>query len=313
MYRILITDALSPEALERLKAADDASFDVVHRPPPQALREMMPAYDALIIRSSVRVDADLLAAAGRLRVIGRAGVGLDNVDVDAASLRGVTVMNTAGANAVAAAEHTLALLLALCRHVPQADAALRAGEWHRGQFLGLQLYRKTLGIVGLGRVGAQVAKRARAFGMRVIAFSPHVADDVARELKVTLVSLDDLLARADFITLHTTLRPETRGLIGAGAIERMKRGVRLVNCARGALVDEAALVDALRSGHVAGAALDVFAAEPLPADSPLRTLPNVVLTPHLAASTVEAQRDAGLRIVDQVLAALRDFPSRGSC
>lgn len=305
MYRILITDDLSPQALERLEAASDASFEVVHRPSPETLRQIIPAYDALIIRSSVRVDAELLATASRLKVVGRAGTGLDNVDVDAASQRGVRVINTPGANAIAAAEHTMALLLALCRHVPQADASLRVGEWTRGRFLGVQLYRKTLGIVGLGRVGAQVAERARAFGMTVIAFSPHVSADVARELKVTLVDLDDLLDCADFITLHTALTSQTRGLIDAAAIARMKPGVRLVNCARGALVDEAALVDALRSGHVAGAALDVFTDEPLPADSPLRALPNVVLTPHLAASTVEAQRDAGLQIVDQVLAALR--------
>jgi D-3-phosphoglycerate dehydrogenase len=306
VYCILITDDLSPQALERLEAASDASFEVVHRPSPEALRQIILAYDALIVRSSVRVDAELLAAASRLKVVGRAGTGLDNVDVDAASQRGVRVINTPGANAIAAAEHTIALLLALCRHVPQADASLRAGEWTRSRFLGVQLYGKTLGIVGLGRVGAQVAERARAFGMTVIAFSPHVSADVARELKVTLVDLDDLLDRADFITLHTALTPETHGLIDAAAIARMKPGVRLVNCARGALVDEAALVDALRSGHVAGAALDVFTDEPLPADSPLRALPNVVLTPHLAASTVEAQRDAGLQIVDQVLAALRE-------
>ncbi len=264
-----------------------------------------PAYDALIIRSSVRVDADLLATTSRLKVIGRAGVGLDNVDIDAASLGGVIVMNTPGANSIATAEHTLAMLLALCRSVPQADASLQAGQWARSQFLGVQLYRKTLGVVGLGRVGAQVARRAQAFGMTVVAFDPYISDDVARELKVTLVDWGELLARSDFITLHTALTPETRGLINAQALARMKPGARLVNCARGALVDEAALVDALRSGQVAGAALDVFADEPLPPDSPLRTLLNVVLTPHIAASTVEAQRDVGTQIVDQVLAALR--------
>ncbi len=305
MYRILITDDLSPQAIERLQAADDAGFDVVRRPSPERLREIIPGYDALIIRSSVQVDADLLAVASRLKVIGRAGVGLDNVDIDAASLRGVIVMNTPGANTIATAEHTMAMLLALCRHVPQADASMRAGRWTRSRFLGVQLYGKTLGIVGLGRVGARVAQRAQAFGMKVIAFDPYISDDVARELKVTLVDLDELLAHSDFITLHTALTPETRGLIDAQAIARMKPGVRLVNCARGALVDETALGEALRSGHVAGAALDVYSDEPLPADSPLRRLPNVVLTPHIAASTVEAQRDVGTQIVDQILAALR--------
>jgi D-3-phosphoglycerate dehydrogenase len=305
MYHILITDDLSPQAITRLEAAGDASFDVVRSPSPEKLREIIPAYDALIIRSSVRVDADLLATTSRLQVIGRAGVGLDNVDIDAASLRGVIVMNTPGANTIATAEHTLAMLLALCRHIPHAHASVRAGKWARSEFLGVQLYRKTLGIVGLGRVGAQVAQRAQAFGMTVIAFDPYISDDVARGLKVTLVDLDELLPRSDFITLHTALTPETRGLLDAQAITRMKPGVRLVNCARGTLVDEVALIEALRSGRVAGAALDVFADEPLAGDSPLCTLPNVVLTPHIAASTVEAQRDVGTQIVDQVLAALR--------
>jgi len=305
MYHILITDDLSSQALERIEAAEDVNFEVVRSPAPEELREIISAYDAIIIRSSVRVDAELLAAASRLKVIGRAGTGLDNVDIDAASLRGVIVMNTPGANTVATAEHAVAMLLALCRHVPQADASIRNGKWTRSQFTGVQLYRKTLGIVGLGRIGAQVARRTHSFGMSLIAFDPYISDDVARELNVTLVDLDELWARSDFITLHTALNAETRGIINATAIARMKPGVRLVNCARGGLVDDVALVDALRSGHMAGAALDVFADEPLPSDSPLRDLPNVVLTPHIAASTIEAQRDVGTQIVDQVLAALR--------
>jgi D-3-phosphoglycerate dehydrogenase len=311
-HRIQITDDLSAQALERLDAAGDVSYDLVRSPAVERLRELIPAYDALIIRSSVRVDAELLAVTTRLKVIGRAGVGLDNVDIDAASLRGVIVMNTPGANTIATAEHSMALLLALCRQVPRADAAMRAGGWARGSFVGVQLYRKTLGVIGLGRVGAQVARQAQAFAMAVLAFDPYISDEVARELKVTLVDLDELLARSDFISLHTALTPETRVLINARAIARMKPGVRLVNCARGALVDEAALVEALHSGHVAGAALDVFAEEPLAADSQLRALPNVVLTPHIAASTVEAQRDVGTQIVDQVLAALRNEDYRNA-
>jgi D-3-phosphoglycerate dehydrogenase len=305
MFRILITDDLSPQAVERLEAAEDVNFEVVRRPAPEDLGEIIASYDAIIIRSSVQVDASLLAAASQLKVIGRAGMGLDNVDIDAASLRGVIVMNTPGANTVATAEHAVALLLALCRHVPQADVSVRSGEWTRSQFTGVQLYRKTLGIVGLGRIGTQVARRTQAFGMSVIAFDPYISDEVARELNVTLVDLDELWSRSDFITLHTALTPETRGMIDATAMARMKPGVRLVNCARGGLVDDVALVDALRSGHIAGAALDVFADEPLPSDSDLRNLPNVVLTPHIAASTIEAQRDVGTQIVDQVLAALR--------
>lgn len=304
-YHILITDDLSPQALERLEAAEEVTFDVVRRPSQGKLREIISGYDAVIIRSSARMDADLLSVSSRLKVIGRAGMGLDNVDIDAASLHGVIVMNTPGANTIATAEHTVAMLLALCRNVPQADASLRTGEWVRSRFTGVQLYRKTLGIVGLGRIGAQVARRSQAFGMTVIAFDPYISDEVARELNVTLVDMDELLARSDFITLHTALTSETRGIINAQAIARMKRGVRIVNCARGGLVDEAALVDALRTEHIAGVASDVFAEEPLPADSPLRWLPNVVFTPHIAASTVEAQRDVGTQIVDQVLAALR--------
>lgn len=305
MYRILVTDKLSPQALELLEAADDAQYDVVHRPSLDDLREIIPSYDAIIIRSSVRVDADFLAAASQLKVVGRAGMGLDNVDIDAASLHGVIVMNTPGANATATAEHTMALLLALVRNVPQADESMREGEWARSQFVGVELYSKTLGVVGLGRIGARVAQRAQAFGMTVIAFDPYIGDDAARELKVTLVELDELFAQADFITLHAALTPETRTLVNAERLARTKPGVRIVNCARGALIDESALVDALRSGQVGGAALDVFSDEPLANDSPLRGLSNVVLTPHLAASTQEAQRDVGTQIVEQVLAALR--------
>jgi len=304
-YCILITDDLSPQAMERLAAAADVSYEVVLRPSQEKLKEIIPEYDGLIVRSSGQVDAEVLGATTRLKVVGRAGVGLDNVDIEAASLRGVIVMNTPGANTIATAEHTLALLLALCRHVAQADASLRAGEWKRSKFVGVQLYRKTLGIVGLGRIGARVAQRAQAFGMEVIAFDPYLSEEVAREMKVTLVELDELLGRSDFITLHAALTPEARGLINAEVIGRMKPGVRLVNCARGALVDEAALVEALRSGRVAGAALDVFGEEPLAADSVLRGAPNLIFTPHLAASTIEAQRDVGTQIVDQVLAALR--------
>lgn len=306
MYRVLITDEMSPEALELLESAEDVRFDLVHRPSLEKLREILPDYDALIVRSSVKVDRDLLARGSRLKVIGRAGVGLDNVDVDAASLRGVIVMNTPGANTIATAEHAMALLLALCRHTPQADRSVREGRWARSEFMGVELHRKTLGLVGLGRVGSEVARRAHAFGMSVMAYDPYVTHDVARDVKVTLVELDELLSGSDFISLHTALTSETRGILGKQAVARMKPGVRLVNCARGGLVDENALLDGLRSGHIAGAALDVYPEEPLPADSPLRSLPNVVLTPHIAGSTVEAQSDVGTQIVDQVLAALRE-------
>lgn len=305
VFRILVTDELSPQAMELLDAAADVQYDVVKRPPKEKLLEIIPEYDAVLVRSSGRIDADVLAAGKRLKVVGRAGAGVDNIDLEAASLRGVMVMNTPGANTIATAEHTMTLMLALCRHIPQADASLRTGQWERNRFMGVQLYQKTLGIVGLGRVGQQVARRAQAFEMTVIAYDPYISDEVARELKVELVSLEELLSRADFITINAALTPESRGLLNAQNIARMKPGVRIINCARGALIDEEALYEALVSGHVAGAALDVFIEEPLPADSKLRTLSNVVLTPHLAASTVEAQRDVGTKIVEQVLAALR--------
>jgi D-3-phosphoglycerate dehydrogenase len=252
-----------------------------------------------------------LERAARLKVVGRAGVGLDNVDLETATARGVIVMNTPGANAIATCEHTFAMILALCRKIPQADASLRRGEWARSRFLGAQLYRKTLGIIGLGRIGQQVAQRAQAFGMDVLGYDPYISADLAHELGVTLVSLDELLSRSDFITLHALLTPETRGLIGREALARVKPGARLINCARGELVDEAALVEALASGRLAGAALDVYSTEP-PTDNPLLTLDNVVLTPHLGASTEEAQRDVSLQIVDQVLDALRGIGFRNA-
>ncbi|MCB0190546.1 MAG: phosphoglycerate dehydrogenase [Anaerolineae bacterium] len=310
-YKILVTDDLSPQAIHLLEAASDATFDNVHRPSQEELREIIPNYDAVIIRSSVKIDKTIIDNATNLKVIGRGGVGLDNVDINAASLRGIVVLNTPGANTIATAEHTMSMLLALCRNIPQADRSLRDHQWARSQFLGVQLYRKTLGIVGLGRIGAQVARRAQSFSMNVIAFDPFINDEVARELKVELVEFDELLSRADFITLNAASTAETKNLINKKTIARMKPGVRLVNCARGVLVDEAALVEALQSGQIAGAALDVFDKEPLTDNSPLRDLPNVVLTPHIAASTVEAQEDVGTQVVDRVLAALRgdDFRS----
>ena len=305
MYRILITDDLSPQGLALLETAEDATFDIRKGLSEAELAERIPPYHGLIVRSSVRVTEKVLAQAENLRVVGRAGVGIDNIDLDAASLRGILVTNTPGANSMATAEHTMAMLLALCRHIPQACRSLAEGEWNRKKFTGVQLYKKTIGIIGLGRIGSRVAVRCRAFGMNVIACDPYIGLEAARDLHVTLVDLDELFARADFITLHTALTPETRGLVNAQTIARMKDGVYLVNCARGALIEEADVAAALQAGKIAGAALDVFTHEPLPPDSPLRGLPNVIFTPHLAASTVEAQRDVGTQVVSQVLGALR--------
>jgi D-3-phosphoglycerate dehydrogenase len=311
-YKILITDDLSPEGLDLLEGAEDVQFDLVKGLTPATLAERIPGYDGLIVRSSVKVTEEVLSAADRLKVVGRAGVGVDNIDVGAASLRGVIVTNTPGANTIATAEHTMALLLALCRHVPQAYVSLKAGQWERKKFMGLQLYRKTIGIIGMGRIGTRVALRCQAFGMEVLAYDPYLSDEVAHELKVKPVDLAELYAQADFISLHAALTAQTEQLIDAKAIAQMKEGVRIINAARGALIDEAALLEGLRSGKIAGAALDVFATEPLPLDSPLLALDNVIVTPHLAASTVEAQQDVGTQIVQQILDALRGLDFRNA-
>src|SRR5581483_264541 len=234
--------------------------------------------DALIVRSAVDVNAALLEQAPRLRVVGRAGVGVDNIDLDAATKRGIAVMNTPGANAVAVAEHTLGLMLGLARHLARADASMRGGKWEKKSLEGTELRGKTLGIVGLGRIGIEVARRARAFQMEVVAHDPFIAVTVAREMGLRLAPLDEIFAAADYITLHVGLTQQTQGMINAGTLAQMKRGVRLINCARGELVDEAALAEAIRSGQVAGAALDVFNEEP-PKNSPLVGLGNVITTP----------------------------------
>jgi D-3-phosphoglycerate dehydrogenase len=304
MVRLLITDDLSSQGLARLESAPDVEFDLVKGLTSETLTQRIPGYEGLIVRSSVQVTKEVLAAADHLKVIGRAGVGVDNIDVAAASMAGVMVMNTPGANTIATAEHTIALLLALCRHLPQAHSSLKAGRWDRHSFIGWQLYRKTMGIIGLGRIGTRVAQHCLNFGMEVLAYDPYLSDEVAHELKVKRVDLAELYARSDFISLHAALTSQTKKMIDAQAIAQMKSGVRLINAARGALIDEAALVEGLKSGHVTGAALDVFAEEPLPPDSPLLSLENVVVTPHLAASTVEAQQDVSTQIVEQMLDAL---------
>jgi D-3-phosphoglycerate dehydrogenase len=309
MYRILVTDDIGAAGMAHLQAATDVQVEAHTQISREALLRCIGAYDAVITRSGTALDAAVFGAAKRLRVAARAGVGLDNVDLDAAALAGVMVMNIPEVNSIAAAEHTLALLLALCRHVPQANAQLRAGAWERRPFMGVQLNGKTLGLVGVGRVGSLVAARARAFGMHVIGYDPYVSEDIAKAVRVELLEeLGELLARADFVSLHVPLTDETRGMMGPAQIARMKPGARLINTARGALVDEAALYAALASGKLAGAALDVFAVEP-PMGSEMTArlvqLPSVVATPHLGASTLEAQADVSVRIAQQVLDALR--------
>ena len=296
--RVLVREPIAERGIELLRerfAVDvDGSSD---------LAERIGDYDAIVIRSATRITAELIERGGRLKVIGRAGVGVDNVDVEAATRRGIIVANAPESTVVSAAEHTIGLLLALSRNIPQAHATLKQRRWERSRWAGLELADKTLGLLGFGRIGQQVARRALALEMRVVAHDPYVARERFRELGVErMKTRDDVLAAADFLTLHLALTAETRGSIGAEAIARMKDGVRLVNTARGELVDEEALGAALRSGKVAGAALDVFSAEPYA--GPLLDLEAVVVTPHLAASTAEAQDRAGLIVAEQVAAAL---------
>jgi D-3-phosphoglycerate dehydrogenase len=262
--------------------------------------------DALVVRSAVQVDSKLLESAPKLRVIGRAGVGVDNIDTDAATLGGIVVMNTPGANAVAVAELTLGLMVSMARAIPRANATMHEGKWEKKTLQGRELRGKTLGIVGLGRIGLEVARRARAFGMELIGYDPFIAPVIARENDVTLVPIDEIFRRSDYLTLHVGLTPQTEGLINATSLAIMKKGVRIINCARGELIVEEALAEALKSGHVAGAALDVFHKEPLK-DSPFFSLDNVILSPHIAGSTDEAQEAIGIQLARQV----RDYLKLG--
>jgi D-3-phosphoglycerate dehydrogenase len=295
--KIVVAEKIAASAVDVLR--EPRWTVVTHDQLEGKLASHLETADALIVRSAVQVDAALLKHARKLRVIGRAGVGVDNIDLDAATRQGIAVMNTPGANAVAVAEHTLALMLALARHVCRASELTRAGKWEKKSLQGTELRGKTLGVVGLGRIGMEVARRARAFHMEVVAHDPFVSTVVAKEQGIGLASLDQVYAASDYLSLHVGLTPQTLGMINAGAVKKMKRGVRLVNCARGELVDEAALAQALKQGHVAGAALDVFAVEP-PKDSPLLGLDNVIATPHIAGSTFEAQEAVGYQIAMQV-------------
>lgn len=299
-YKILISDKLGQAGLDRLAEMDDVSYDMIVGLSKEQLIAAIPDYDALIVRSDTRPDAEIIAAGKNLKVIGRAGIGVDNVDIDAATAHGVMVMNTPRSNSVATAEQTMALMLAISRHTVAAHNSVAAGEWARSRFMGTELDGKTLGVIGFGYIGHLVARRAQAFGMKIVAYDPYVSD----ELEVKMVSLPELLAQADIITLHSVVTPESTNMINADAISKMKDGVIIVNVARGKLIDEQALAAALQSGKVAAAALDVYQQEP-PVGSPLIGLPNVIHTPHLGASSKEAQRRVGVEIVEQVVDALR--------
>ena len=302
MARILVTEPIAEGGLDRLRAAGH-DVDVQVGPTPEELLELIQGAHALIIRSATAVTAEVLEAGTDLVVVGRAGIGLDNVDVASATARGVMVVNAPQSNVLSAAEHTMALLLAQARNVPQAHAALVAGRWERSRWTGVELSDKTLGVIGLGRIGKLVAQRALAFGMRLVAYDPFVSEDRARQMSVELVDLDTLMATADFVTIHVAKTPETIGLINAELLAKAKPGIRIINVARGGIIDEAALAAAIVSGHVGGAAIDVFAAEPT-TESPLFGLDSVVVTPHLGASTHEAQDKAGDTIAEQVGLAL---------
>jgi D-3-phosphoglycerate dehydrogenase len=300
--RILVTEPIADGGLELLRSAGN-EIDVRIGMSPAELQQALVGAHALIVRSATTVDADALAAGSDLVVVGRAGIGVDNVDVATATRRGVMVVNAPQSNILSAAEHAMALLLAQARNLPQAHAALVAGKWERSRWEGVELHGKTLGVVGLGRVGALVAQRAHSFGMRLFAYDPYVSSERARQMGVTMMSLEELMAQADFVTVHLPKTPETLGLIGKDLLAVAKPGLRIINTARGGIVDEDALAEAVRSGRVAGAGIDVFATEPT-TSSPLFELETVVVTPHLAASTREAQDKAGVTIAEQVLLAL---------
>jgi D-3-phosphoglycerate dehydrogenase / 2-oxoglutarate reductase len=306
--KVLISDALSPAAVAIFK---DRGLEVEFQPnlgkDKEKLAEAINGFDGLAIRSATKVTAKMLEKARNLKVIGRAGIGVDNVDIPAATARGIIVMNTPFGNSITTAEHAITLMLALARQIPEADASTRAGKWEKNKFLGVEIFSKTLGVIGCGNIGSIVADRAIGMKMKVIAYDPYLSDDRALDLGVEKVGLEELLRRADFITLHTPLTEKTRNIINAETLKLTKKSLRLINCARGGLIDEGALFKALSSGRIAGAALDVFVTEPT-TESPLFALPNVVCTPHLGASTTEAQENVALQIAEQ----MSDYLVRGA-
>jgi len=308
--KILITDHISEEGIRKLREFGDVEIQVGVSE--EELKARIAGYDALIVRSGTKVTREVIEAGTRLKVIGRAGVGVDNIDVDSATERGIMVVNAPGANTISAAEHTIGMLLSLSRKIPAANQSLKSGEWSRKKYMGVEVNGKVLGIIGLGRVGGEVAKRAKGLGMRVVAYDPFISQEKAGELGVSLMAFSEVLSISDFITIHTPLMKDTYHLIGKDEFEKMKEGVRIINCARGGIIDENALVEAIKSGKVAGAALDVFEQEPPPMDSDLLKLDSVIVTPHLGASTEEAQRAAAIVIADEVIRALENKPVRNA-
>jgi len=309
-HKVLVADSMSDSGLAPLQASHDIEVDVITGLPQARLIEIIGAYDALLVRSATKVTAEVILAGKKLRVIARAGVGVDNIDVEAATQAGVIVVNAPTGNVVAAAEHTIAMLMAIARGIPQADAHVHAGLWKRDRFIGVEVRDKVLGTVGLGRVAQEVVRRAQGLSMRVIAYDPYVTAEYATQRGVMLVDLETLVSEADFITLHVPLTPQTRNLINRDRLAKMKPTARIINVARGGVIDEQALAEVLTAGRIGGAALDVFANEPLEADSVLRQAPHLILTPHLGGSTVEAQEKVAEDVAMQVLDVLNDRPAR---
>ncbi|PKN33231.1 MAG: phosphoglycerate dehydrogenase [Deltaproteobacteria bacterium HGW-Deltaproteobacteria-19] len=299
MKKVLISDTLSTQGIEILKNTAGIEVDVMTNLTPDELKGVIKEYDGLVIRSATKVTKEIIAAADNLKVVGRAGIGLDNVDIPEASKRGIVVMNTPGGNTITTGEHAISLMLSLARDIPQATASMKNGKWEKSKFMGAEVYNKTLGIVGIGRVGSIVADRAQGLRMRVIAYDPFISPEAAEKLGITLASFDDLLKNADFISVHTPMTKETRGIINAAAFAKMKKGVFIINCARGGIISEKDLLDALNSGQVAGAALDVFEEEPTK-NKELVGHANVICTPHLGASTDEAQINVAIAVAEQV-------------
>ena len=310
MAKVLVSDPIDSAGIDILSQV--ATVDVKIGLSPEQLVQLIPDYDALMIRSGSRITKEIIEAGHQLKIIGRAGVGVDNVDVNAATRQGIVVVNSPEGNTIAAAEHAIAMMLALSRHIPDANASVKRGEWDRKTFVGTEVYKKTLGVVGLGKIGSHVATAAKAMGMKLLAYDPFISNERAEQLGCRLVEMDILIQEADYITLHIPKTPETANLINAAALAKMKPNARIINCARGGIIDEAALAEALKAGKIGGAALDVYDSEPL-GDSPLKSLgKEVILTPHLGASTAEAQVNVAIDVAEQIRDVLLGLPARSA-
>ncbi|MBW7473485.1 phosphoglycerate dehydrogenase [Paenibacillus oenotherae] len=308
MFKVLVSDPISDLGIQKLADAEDVIIDKKPGLSEDELVAIIGEYDALLVRSQTRVTPRIMEAGKQLKVVGRAGVGVDNIDLNAATQRGIIVINAPDGNTITTCEHTFAMIMAVARHIPQAYQKTVSGVWDRKSFLGVELRNKVLGVMGMGRIGSEVAKRAKAFGMEIWGYDPFLTEERAEALGIRLSTVDDIVRNADFMTVHTPLTPETRHMIGRNQFEVMKKGMRIVNCARGGIIDELALVEAIEQGIVAGAAFDVFEVEPPAADHPFLKLPQVIVTPHLGASTVEAQENVAIDVSEQVLNILRGKP-----